>query len=129
MLSKSIKKTLQRLEKKDISIRELSQEYIKKIKEKSNLNIFIHFEEQKILDQVTELEKDNSNKKLKGIPLAIKDLFCTKNMPTTAASKILENFNPTYESFVTQKLLDVGAVFVGKTNLDDMELQLILIFW
>ena len=119
MLSKSIKKTLQRLEKKDISIRELSQEYIKKIKEKSNLNIFIHFEEQKILDQVTELEKDNSNKKLKGIPLAIKDLFCTKNMPTTAASKILENFNPTYESFVTQKLLDDGAVFVGKTNLDE----------
>ena len=118
MLSKSIKKTLQRLEKKDISIRELSQEYIKKIKEKSNFNIFIHFEEQKILDQVTELEKDNSNKKLKGIPLAIKDLFCTKNMPTTAASKILENFNPTYESFVTQKLLDDGAVFVGKTNLD-----------
>ena len=119
MLSKSIKKTLQRLEKKDISIRELSQEYIKKIKEKSNLNIFIHFEEEKILDQVTELEKDNSNKKLKGIPLAIKDLFCTKNMPTTAASKILENFNPTYESFVTQKLLDDGAIFVGKTNLDE----------
>ena len=119
MLSKSIKKTLQSLEQKDISIRELNQEYIKKIKEKSNLNIFIHFEEQKILDQVTELEKDNSNKKLKGIPLAIKDLFCTKNMPTTAASKILENFNPTYESFVTQKLLDDGAVFVGKTNLDE----------
>ncbi len=119
MLSKSIKKTLQSLEQKDISIRELSQEYIKKIKEKTNLNIFIHFEEQKILDQVTELEKDNSNKKLKGIPLAIKDLFCTKNMPTTAASKILENFNPTYESFVTQKLLDDGAVFVGKTNLDE----------
>ena len=119
MLSKSIKKTLQSLEQKDISIRELNQEYIKKIKEKSNLNIFIHFEEQKILDQVTELEKDNSNKKLKGIPLAIKDLFCTKNMPTTAASKILENFNPTYESFVTQKLLDSGAIFVGKTNLDE----------
>ena len=119
MLSKSIKKTLQSLDQKHISIRELNQEYIKKIKEKSNLNIFIHFEEQKILDQVTELEKDNSNKKLKGIPLAIKDLFCTKNMPTTAASKILENFNPTYESFVTQKLLDNGAVFVGKTNLDE----------
>ena len=119
MLSKSIKKTLQSLEQKDISIRELNQEYIKKIKEKSNLNIFIHFEEQKILDQVTELEKDNSNKKLKGIPLAIKDLFCTKNMPTTAASKILENFNPTYESFVTQKLLDNGSIFVGKTNLDE----------
>ena len=40
-------------------------------------------------------------------------------MPTTAASKILENFNPTYESFVTQKLIDQGSIFVGKTNLDE----------
>ena len=119
MLSKSLKNTLKSLDRKEISIRELNQEFIKKIKEKSDLNIFIHFDEQKILDQVVELEKDNSNKKLKGIPLAIKDLFCTKNMPTTAASKILENFNPTYESFVTQKLIDDGAVFVGKTNLDE----------
>ena len=119
MLSKSLKNTLKSLDRKEISIRELNQEFIKKIKEKSDLNIFIHFDEQKILDQVVELEKDNSDKKLKGIPLAIKDLFCTKNMPTTAASKILANFNPTYESFVTQKLINDGAVFVGKTNLDE----------
>ena len=119
MLEKSLKKTIENLQNKKISIRELNQEYINKIKTKSELNIFIHFDEQKILDQVSELENDNSNKKLKGIPLAIKDLFCTKKMPTTAASKILENFNPTYESFVTQKLLDDGAIFVGKTNLDE----------
>ena len=119
MLEKSLKKTIENLQIKKISIRELNQEYINKIKTKSELNIFIHFDEQKILDQVSELENDNSNKKLKGIPLAIKDLFCTKKMPTTAASKILENFNPTYESFVTQKLLDDGAIFVGKTNLDE----------
>ena len=119
MLEKSLKKTIENLQNNKISIRELNQEYIDKIKTKSELNIFIHFDEQKILDQVSELENDNSNKKLKGIPLAIKDLFCTKKMPTTAASKILENFNPTYESFVTQKLLDDGAIFVGKTNLDE----------
>ena len=119
MLEKSLKKTIENLQNNKISIRELNQEYIDKIKTKSELNIFIHFDEQKILDQVSELENDNSNKKLKGIPLAIKDLFCTKKMPTTAASKILENFNPTYESFITQKLLDDGAIFVGKTNLDE----------
>ena len=119
MLEKSLKKTIENLQNNKISIRELNQEYIDKIKTKSELNIFIHFDEQKILDQVSELENDNSNKKLKGIPLAIKDLFCTIKMPTTAASKILENFNPTYESFVTQKLLDDGAIFVGKTNLDE----------
>ena len=116
---KSLKNTIQSLEKNEISIKELSQEYIKNIKEKSNLNIFIHFDEQKILNQVEILEKDKSKKKLKGIPLAIKDLFCTKDMPTTAASKILKNFKPSYESFVTQKLLDCGAIFVGKTNLDE----------
>ncbi|MFL2510640.1 MAG: Asp-tRNA(Asn)/Glu-tRNA(Gln) amidotransferase subunit GatA [Alphaproteobacteria bacterium] len=116
---KSLKNTLQNLEKNEISIKELSQEYIKNIKEKSNLNIFIHFDEQKILNQVDILEKDKSKKKLKGIPLAIKDLFCTKDMPTTAASKILENFKPSYESFVTQNLLNDGAIFVGKTNCDE----------
>ncbi len=115
----SLKKTLEDINSKKISIRELNQDYLKKIKEKENLNIFIHFDEQNILKQIDKLEKDNSSKKLKGIPIAIKDLFCTKNMPTTAGSKILENFNPTYESFVTQKLLDEGSIFVGKTNLDE----------
>ena len=74
MMFKSLKNTIQSLEKNEISIKELSQEYIKNIKEKSNLNIFIHFDEQKILNQVEILEKDKSKKKLKGIPLAIKDL-------------------------------------------------------
>jgi len=115
----SLKNTLKNIESKKISIRELNQDYINKIKAKKNLNIFIHFDEQNILDQVEKLEKDKSNKKLKGIPIAVKDLFCTKKMPTTAASKILKNFKPTYESFVTQKLLDQGSVFVGKTNLDE----------
>lgn len=56
---------------------------------------------------------------LDGVPLGIKDLFCTKNIRTTAASHILENFVPPYESTITQKLLDAGAVFLGKTNLDE----------
>ena len=56
---------------------------------------------------------------LNGIPLAIKDLFCTKSMPTTAASKILKDFKPPYESFVTQKLLNQGSIFLGKTNCDE----------
>ena len=119
MSSSSLKNTIKLLKSNKISIKELNQEYIKKIKEKSNLNIFIYFNEEKILNQIANIEKDNSNKKLKGIPIAIKDLFCTKDMPTTAASKILENFNPTYESFVTQNLLNDGAIFVGKTNLDE----------
>ena len=116
---KSINQLKSLLDENKISVKEIAQTYIKKIKEKKDLNIFIYFDEDKIDDQVKELEKLPNNKKLKGIPIAVKDLFCTKNMPTTAASKILENFNPTYESFVTQKLINEGSLFIGKTNLDE----------
>ena len=116
---KSINQLKSLLDENKISVKEIAQTYIKKIKEKKDLNIFIYFDEDKINNQVKEIEKLPNNKKLKGIPIAVKDLFCTKNMPTTAASKILENFNPTYESFVTQKLINEGSLFVGKTNLDE----------
>ena len=110
---KSINQLKSLLDENKISVKEIAQTYIKKIKEKKDLNIFIYFDEDKINDQVKEIEKLPNNKKLKGIPIAVKDLFCTKNMPTTAASKILENFNPTYESFVTQKLInEIGRAHV-----------------
>ncbi|MEL6438574.1 MAG: Asp-tRNA(Asn)/Glu-tRNA(Gln) amidotransferase subunit GatA [Cyanobacteria bacterium J06621_8] len=56
---------------------------------------------------------------LEGIPLGVKDNMCTKGIKTTCASQILANFVPPYESTVTQKLNDAGAVVVGKTNLDE----------
>ena len=56
---------------------------------------------------------------LDGLPIAIKDLYCTKGVRTTAASNILGNFTPTYESTVTSKLWDAGAVMLGKTNMDE----------
>ncbi|MBI66059.1 MAG: Asp-tRNA(Asn)/Glu-tRNA(Gln) amidotransferase GatCAB subunit A [Candidatus Marinimicrobia bacterium] len=116
---KSISELKSLLDENKISVKEIAETYIKKINEKKDLNIFIYFNEDKIYDQVKEINDLSNDKILKGIPIAIKDLFCTKNMPTTAASKILENFKPTYESFVTQKLIDKGSIFVGKTNLDE----------
>jgi aspartyl-tRNA(Asn)/glutamyl-tRNA(Gln) amidotransferase subunit A len=56
---------------------------------------------------------------LEGVPLAIKDLFCTEGVLTTAASHILDGFKPTYESTVSSKLWQAGAVMLGKTNLDE----------
>lgn len=54
-----------------------------------------------------------------GLPLGIKDLFCTRGVPSQAASNILENFRPEYESTVTQNLWDAGAVMLGKLNMDE----------
>ena len=115
----SITETLDKIQSKKISVEELNKIFILRIKNNDELNAFIYFNEEIIIDQSRKIDNLRDNLRLKGIPLGIKDLFCTKNMPTTAASKILRNFSPTYESFVTQKLLDQGSVFVGKTNCDE----------
>ena len=113
----SLIKTADKLRNKKISIKELNEIFTNRIKENMHLNAYIYFNEKNIEKQVSShLEKDNI---LNGIPLAVKDLFCTKFMPTTAASKILKDFRPSYESFVTQRLLDSGAIFLGKTNCDE----------
>ena len=115
----SIIETQKKLHSKKISILELNNIFINRIKE-SNINAFIYFNEDLIKKRCNELENiTNDKQSLKGIPIGIKDLFCTIDMPTTASSKILHNFNSTYESEVTQKLLNQGAVFLGKTNLDE----------
>ena len=113
----SIKYTSDCIKNKKISIKELSDIFINRINENLNLNSYIYFNEDNINQQV--LSHQNQANILNGIPLAIKDLFCTKFMPTTAASKILKDFKPPYESFVTQRLLDQGSIFLGKTNCDE----------
>ena len=115
----SITDTLEKIQSKKISVEELNKIFIKRIKDTKELNIFIYFNEEIIIELSRKIDNLKIDLSLKGIPLAIKDLFCTRNMPTTAASKILSNFNPTYESFVTQRLLNKGSIFVGKTNLDE----------
>ena len=102
---------------KKISINELAEIFIKRINQNKNLNSYIYFNEDNIHNQLSEHKYQDGI--LNGIPLAIKDLFCTKSMPTTAASKILKDFKPSYESFVTQKLLNQGTIFLGKTNCDE----------
>ncbi len=109
-----------KIKKKELSSTEVTIAFIEKSKKSKKLNAYISenyenaIKKAKIFDQ-----KPDFKKKLPGIPIAVKDLFCTKNIRTTAGSKILENFVPTYESTVTQNILDEGGIVIGKLNCDE----------
>ena len=112
----------QGLKEKKYSAHELTQAYINRIEKYRHLNCFITETFDHALAQAKQSDKDISQgniKSLTGIPLGIKDLFCTKGFRTTAASKMLHNFIPNYESVVTQNLFDNGAIMLGKLNLDE----------
>lgn len=111
------------LENKDFSAVELTNAYIDNIKKHKGLNCFITETFDRAIDDAKatddRISKGESLKLLDGIPIAMKDLFCTKGILTTASSKILGNFIPTYESTVSQKLIDAGSVLLGKVALDE----------
>tara|TARA_B100000989_G_scaffold178572_1_gene134090 strand:- start:2100 stop:3548 length:1449 start_codon:yes stop_codon:yes gene_type:complete len=110
------------LRNKEFTSYELTSHYISKI-EKSKLNTFITNTFEHAIEMAKESDKRIQNSEeirlLEGIPIGMKDLFCTKNIKTTAGSKILENFVPFYESTVSQNIWDCGAVMIGKTNMDE----------
>ncbi len=118
----TIHETLQALQNKEFSAVELTNAYLQNMQQWKKYNAYITECAEKALEQATASDKHyaaGSNRVLEGIPLGIKDLFCTKDIRTTAASHILENFIPQYESTVTANLLNDGAVFLGKLNLDE----------
>ena len=118
----TISESLKKLKKREISPVELTNAYIEKLEENKKYNAFVTTTPEIALEQAKESEKrylNGTNKKLDGIALGIKDLFCTKGIRTTACSKIIDNFIPQYESTVTQNLLNDGALFLGKLNLDE----------
>ena len=114
--------TINSLRNKEFSSVELTNSYIKNIEANRKLNAFVTDS----FDLAIKSAKKSDEKIaagqariLEGIPLAIKDLFCTKNVRTTSCSRILENFIPPYESTVTEKLWDAGALMLGKANMDE----------
>ncbi len=118
----SIADALKGLKDKSFTATELTQAHIDEMGAQKHLNAYITQTPEQALEQAKASDERYANgtaKTLDGIPLGVKDLFCTKGTKTTAASKILGEFVPPYESTVTQKLLDDGSVFLGKTNLDE----------
>ena len=125
-MSDLVKLTLAQAKKalndKKISSVELTKAYIAEMEKNRNLNAYvletpdIALKQAKISD---EKYAKNAAGALEGIPMGIKDLFCTKGIRTTACSHILDGFVPPYESTVTQKLLDAGINILGKLNMDE----------
>jgi aspartyl-tRNA(Asn)/glutamyl-tRNA(Gln) amidotransferase subunit A len=110
------------LAKKTISARELTQAHLAAIEQLKDLNAFITVTPERALADAAAADARIARgeaRALDGIPLAIKDLFCTAGIRSTAASRILGNFIPPYESTVSAKLWAAGAVCLGKTNLDE----------
>lgn len=118
----TIAESLDGLKKREFSAVELSKAYIKAMEANRKLNAYVLETPEVALahaQKSDEKYKEGTNGALEGIPLGIKDLFCTKDIRTTACSHILDGFVPPYESTVTQKLLDAGAGILGKLNMDE----------
>ncbi len=116
----SLNELIQNIRNKKLSSTEITKSFIERSEKSKKLNTYVTenfssaLEAAKIFD-----EKPNMNFKLPGIPIAVKDLFCTNGVRTTAGSKILNNFIPPYESTVTQSMWDEGAILLGKLNCDE----------
>ena len=111
---------VQKIKKKELSSKEVTKAYVERSQKSQKLNTYITDNFEAALKNAENFDrKPNFDKKLAGIPIAVKDLFCTKNVRTTAGSKILNNFVPPYESTVTQNLWDNGAILLGKLNCDE----------
>ena len=106
----------------DVTATDLTHACLSAIDAGSPLNAFVHHTPDIALAQAEAADKRlraGDAPSMCGIPVGIKDLFCTRGVPSQAASRILEGFLPEYESTVTQNLFDAGAVMLGKLNMDE----------
>ncbi|WP_027244317.1 Asp-tRNA(Asn)/Glu-tRNA(Gln) amidotransferase subunit GatA [Leisingera daeponensis] len=110
------------LRKGDTTSVELTEACLKAIDAADALNAFVHKTPEIAMERAKAADeriKAGEAPSMCGLPIGIKDLFCTKGVPSQAASKILEGFKPEYESTVSQKLADAGSVMLGKLNMDE----------
>ncbi len=110
------------LHKGDISSRELTEAHLNAMEDAKELNCFVAVTAEKAMemaDNADAMIKAGNAKGMTGIPIGMKDLYCTKGVHSQTCSHILDGFKPEYESTVSQNLWDDGAVMLGKTNMDE----------
>ncbi|MBY0355837.1 MAG: Asp-tRNA(Asn)/Glu-tRNA(Gln) amidotransferase subunit GatA [Rickettsiales bacterium] len=119
----TLSKTIDGLKKKQFSSAEVTNAYLAAIDAVNpEMNAYITVTHEVARAQAKQADArlaSGEARPLEGVPIAVKDLFCTQGVLTTAASHILEGFVPPYESTVTKNLFDAGVVMLGKTNLDE----------
>lgn len=119
----TIAKAADALANGEVSSLELTESHIKAVEAGRSLNAFITETPEIARERAAASDARRATGEvaspMDGVPIAMKDLFCTEGVRTTAASHILENFVPTYESTVSGNLRDAGTVMLGKTNLDE----------
>ena len=118
----SLSETINGLNNKEFSSVDVTKAYLQKMEQSRDLNAYITETPEHAL-KMAEASDERRAKglvgKLEGVPVAIKDMFCTKDIRTTAASRILSNFVPKFEATTTERLWNAGAVCLGKTNTDE----------
>lgn len=119
----TIKDLQDKLKSKEISSVEITTEYLNKIaSDNDNIGAYITVTKDVAIENAKNADlllKEGKGTSLTGIPYGIKDNICTKNIKTTCASKMLENFTPVYDSFVYDKLKNENSVLLGKLNMDE----------
>ena len=116
---KTIKELKKMLQSKEISNKEMLEDTFSLIENNKHLNAFITLNKEASLKKAENLDNNRSELPLAGIPIAQKDLFCTKDLRTTCGSNMLSNFIPPYSATVIENLENAGCISVGKTNMDE----------
>lgn len=100
-----------------VSRTHFAESSVSKIQEAGHLNAFTFVAGKK--DLKSRQGQGEVHGRLEGVPIGVKDNFCVRSMPATCGSKMLHNFVPPYTATVVQRLVDAGAIIVGKTNMDE----------
>ncbi len=111
------------IQDKEVSVTEITELFLERSKEINlKINSLITVCEDSAIKQAKEIDsnfEEYKNKPLLGVPISVKDVISTKNIKTTAGSKILNNYIPPYNAFVVDKLKDAGAIIISKSNCDE----------
>ncbi|MDA9604704.1 Asp-tRNA(Asn)/Glu-tRNA(Gln) amidotransferase subunit GatA [Candidatus Pelagibacter sp.] len=118
--SLTLTELVKNIKEKKISSEDATKAFIERSEKSQDLNVYITEDFSNAIKKAKNFDqKPNFDLKLPGVPMAVKDLFCTSGVKTTAGSKILNNFIPPYESTVTQNIWNEGSILLGKLNCDE----------